>query len=212
MWDEQAAYFPLPTCTCGEVAAKLQAMRDEEHFQDFMYGLNVELYGHTRSNLLAHQTKQTRDIFSDSSSRALRCFELIYCDLWGPYSVPSSSGARYFLTLVDDFSRVVWIILLKDKTVVYFVFFKFIALVKRQFGADIRCVRSDNGTEFYCLRDHFSTQDILFQTSYVGTPQQNGRVERKHRHILNVARALRFQRSLSVDFWGVCAKCLLFDK
>lgn len=61
-------------------------------------------------------------------------------------------------------------------------------------------IRSDNGTEFTCLQTQFHERGIVFQTSCIGTPQQNGRVERKHRHILNVARALRFQGNLPISF------------
>ncbi|GAA0163145.1 hypothetical protein LIER_39533 [Lithospermum erythrorhizon] len=77
-------------------------------------------------------------------------------------------------------------------------------MVDRQFGAKVKVVRSDNGTEFFCLRDYFLQNGIVFQTSCVETPQQNGRVERKHRHILNVGRALRFQGNLPITFWSEC--------
>ena len=54
------------------------------------------------------------------------------------------------------------------------------------------------------MLDYFDTHGIIFQTSCVGTPQQNGRVERKHHHILNVGRALMFQGNLPITFWGDC--------
>ncbi|XP_010665837.1 uncharacterized protein LOC104883080 [Beta vulgaris subsp. vulgaris] len=107
-------------------------------------------------------------------------------------SVPSSCGVVYFLTLVDDYSRAVWVYLLHNKTQVYKYFLSFFAMVKRQFATNVQIVRSDNGTEFQCMLPFFDQSGILFQTSCTGTPQQNGRVERKHQHKLNVSRALMF--------------------
>jgi len=36
------------------------------------------------------------------------------------------------------------------------------------------------------MKNYFLENGIIFQTSCMGTPQQNGCVERKHQHILNV--------------------------
>lgn len=72
----------------------------------------------------------------------------------------------------------------------------------RQIGHSVQAFRTDNGTEFMVLKNYFKEQGILHQTSCVDTPQQNRRVERKHRHILNVARACLFQARLPTTFWG----------
>lgn len=74
------------------------------------------------------------------------------------------------------------------------------SLVLRQLGKSIKIVRSDNGTYFTCMSNEFREQGIVHQTSCVGTPQQNGRVERKHRHILNVAKSLLFQADMPIKF------------
>lgn len=94
--------------------------------------------------------------------------------------------------------------LLLDKKEVVQTIKNFLVMVARQFKTRVQTVRSDNGTKFMGLRPYFAAQGILHQTSCVGTPQQNGQVERKHRHILNVARALRFQANLPIAFWGEC--------
>ncbi|GAA0163207.1 hypothetical protein LIER_39554 [Lithospermum erythrorhizon] len=64
---------------------------------------------------LCHQTKHSRDKFPHSEHKSTYCFQLVHCDLWGPYNTHASCGARYFLTLVDNFSNAVWAFLLVDK-------------------------------------------------------------------------------------------------
>ncbi|XP_074306152.1 uncharacterized protein LOC141641388 [Silene latifolia] len=123
------------------------------------------------------------------------------------YSIVTSlARAHYFLTIVDDRSRGVWVYLMKDKSEAG-VFLKiFCQMVKTQFDKCVKIIQSDNGTELlsWPMQSYYEENGILFQTSNAGTPQRNGRVERKHRHILEKARALRFQGELPLHFWGEC--------
>ncbi|CAH9083893.1 unnamed protein product, partial [Cuscuta epithymum] len=51
------------------------------------------------------KAKHTRLSFGKSSIKTSECFDLLHCDIWGSYRMPSLSGARYFLTIIDDYSR-----------------------------------------------------------------------------------------------------------
>jgi hypothetical protein len=72
-----------------------------------------------------------------------------------------------------------------------------------QFQLKIKCLRSDNGAEFQ-MSYFFAQQETIHQLSCFETPQQNFVVERKHQHLLNVARSLRFQAHLPLEFWADC--------
>ncbi|KAL0309706.1 UNVERIFIED_CONTAM: Retrovirus-related Pol polyprotein from transposon TNT 1-94 [Sesamum radiatum] len=151
-----------------------------------------------------HKAKQSRIPFPVSSSHATAIFDLVHMDLWGPYKANSISGCTYLLTLVDDHSRCLWIFLLKQKNQVPTVLHSFCSMVQNQFGKGIKIFRSDNGSEFINqeCRMLCANFGIIHQTSCSYTPQQNGRVERKHRHLLNIARALLLQASLPIKFWS----------
>ena len=69
---------------------------------------NVALeFDHTKSCDVCFLSKQTHEVFHESINKAIEPFALVHCDVWGPYRTPSSCGAVYFLTIVDDYSRAV---------------------------------------------------------------------------------------------------------
>ena len=64
-------------------------------------------------------------------------------------------------------------------------------------------MRSDNAKEL-ALTEFLQNVGVVHQFSFPHRPQQNSVVERRHQHLLNVARALMFQAQLPIYFWGEC--------
>ena len=144
--------------------------------------------------------KQRKLPFPISCCKTSAPFELLHVDIWGPNSVASINGYKYFVTIVDDFTRHTWIFFMKAKSETGSCLISFITMAETQFNCKVKFVRSDNGPEFN-LVSFYNSKGIIHQKSCVETPQQNGVVERKHQQILNITRALMFQSNLPTDFW-----------
>ena len=76
-------------------------------------------------------------------------FSLIHSDIWGPSRVLSVSGKRWFVTFIDDHTRVCWTFLLKEKSEVETIFKNFYTMVETQFQKKIQVFQSDNGREYF---------------------------------------------------------------
>ena len=146
--------------------------------------------------------RQTRKPFPTHIVVSTHVFQLVHMDVWGPFKQETYNGNKYFLTLVDDFCRMTWVFLLKFKSDCLLHLKNFILLVKNQFDITIKIIRSDNGLEFINTQCTalFNFLGIVHQRTCVYTPQQNGVTERKHRHLLEVARALDFKVTSPLNF------------
>ena len=113
------------------------------------------------------------------------------------FQVPSMSGHKFFLTIVDDCTRFTWVYLLKHKSDALFVVLQFFNMIYTQFHCNIKCFRSDNALEL-TFTEFFNERGVLHQFSCVATPQQNSVVERKHQYLLNVARSFFFQSRIPI--------------
>lgn len=89
---------------------------------------------------------------------------------------------------------------MKNKSEASDLVMNFYAMVKNQFNVTIKTIRTDNGPEFN-IESFYSKNGFLHYKSCVETPEQNGIIERKHQHILNVARCLKIQSKLPTIFW-----------
>jgi IS30 family transposase len=122
----------------------------------------------------------------------------------GPTSIESFDGYRYFIIFIDDYTKITWLYLMKNKTEVFSYFQKFYNFIVNQYNAKIKKFRSDNGTEFINqnFTNIFEQKGILHQITCVYTPEQNGVSERKNRHILDMTRIFLFQNNTPKIYWS----------
>jgi len=113
-----------------------------------------------------HFAKQKKLPFSHSTSTSVRFFELIHVDIWGPVAISSIDGFKYFLIVVDDFTRFTWIHLLKLKSDVKTILPSFILQIENQFNTQLQRLHSNNGKEFL-LHDFFFQIKVFSMKQHV---------------------------------------------
>ncbi|CAI5959594.1 unnamed protein product [Closterium sp. NIES-65] len=122
--------------------------------------------------------------------------QTLHMDVWGPAPVRGQGHERYFLLVVDDYSRYTSVFPLRSKGAVTEVLIDWIRearlQLRRSFGSDFPVLRlhSDRGGEFSSrlLRDYCRAQGIRQTFTLPDSPQQNGIAERRIGMVMDVAR------------------------
>lgn len=144
--------------------------------------------------------KQTRNSFPTKSEfNAKKKLELVHADLCGPISPPTPAGNRYVYLLVDDYSRAIWVFMLRTKDQALKVFKKFKAVVEKEENESIVTLRTDRGGEFTSkdFQEYCAMAGITRHLTAPYTPQQNGVVERRNRTVIAMTRSLLKEKDLS---------------
>jgi len=124
----------------------------------------------------------------------------------------NANDPKYFITFIDDFSRYMYLYLLRSKDEAFDAFKLFKAEVEKQCGKHIKIVRSDRGGEYYgrytedgqapgpfakFLQEH----GIVAQYTMPGSPDQNGVAERRNRTLIEMVRSMRSNTKLPSSLW-----------
>ncbi|BBH02338.1 hypothetical protein Prudu_012875 [Prunus dulcis] len=124
--------------------------------------------------------------------RASKVLELVHVDLCGPMRNESVARNRYFMLIIDDFTRMIWVYFLRNKSEAFYCFKKFKSMTELQTGHKVQCIRSDRGGEFLStdFLEFCEANGIQRQLTMAYTPQQNGVVERKNRTVIEMAKSI----------------------
>ena len=107
--------------------------------------------------------------------RASQPLELVHSDVCGLMQVTTGGGNIYFLTFIDDYTRMCWVFFLTHKSSIFSVFKRFKAMVKLQSGFQIKKLRLDRGGEYTSTEFNKFCEDLGLerQLTVAYSPQQN---------------------------------------
>ncbi|GFW56587.1 retrovirus-related Pol polyprotein from transposon TNT 1-94 [Trichonephila clavipes] len=144
--------------------------------------------------------------------RSKRPLELLHMDLCGPMPTESQGGNKYFLSIIDDYSRKVTVFPIRNKSDVFHTFIRFQKRAERFLSKKVIAVRTDGGLEF-CNKDmdNFLTElGIKHEVTNSYTPEMNGVAERFNLTPLDSIKTLLKSSEVPHKFWGEALLCFTY--
>ena len=132
-----------------------------------------------------------------------------------------ASSPKYSITFIDDYSRYMYLYLLRTKDEALDAFKNFKAEVEKQCGKQIKIMRSDRGGEYYgrytengqalgLFVKFLQKHKIFAQYTMLGSPDQNDVAERRNRTLMDMIKSMRSNKKLPQFLWIEALKTVVY--
>ena len=129
--------------------------------------------------------------------------DIVHSDVCGKIETKSPRRAEYFLALIDDKSRFVWVYTLKHKSEVFEKFTEWKSMVEKSNGMKVKVLRTDNGGEHTSkeFEQYLKKQGPQHELTVPKTPPQSGVAERMNKTLVETIRSMIADSELPRQFW-----------
>jgi len=129
--------------------------------------------------------------------------DLTHSDLWGPARIKSLQQSLYYISFIDDATRLIRVRFLKDKSQAKVELQNYLTWVHTQLDRMPKTIRVDNGSEYINqeLRAWCAERGIEITTNAPYSHAQHGNAERPNRTLMELARAMLIEKHLPLFLW-----------
>jgi hypothetical protein len=179
-------------------------------------GIPEELESEYMKCKICIENKMNNRPFENNRSKAQNILEIVHTDLNGPHGTTGLNGEKYFLTFIDDYSKVGKVYTIKSKDQVYDCFVGYINEIENLTGKTIKKLRCDNGKEYLNTNIYRLAREkgISINACPPYVHELNGTAERYNRSIMDISRCLLAEAKVHRKFWPeiVCAAAYLKNR
>jgi len=138
------------------------------------------------------KSKMTRNCRPSTSRKDRNKLDLVHSDLSGLFPVQSYGNSLYYITLINDATRVAWVRFIKQKSETTKIIKDFVTEMEYQYHNSPMVFRTDNGEEYVTKesKGYFESKGIIHEFTPHYSPESNGVAEPLNRTIEEALRAM----------------------
>ena len=140
--------------------------------------------------------------FSNNRIKAKVILEIVHTDVCGPFKPTEFNGENYFVSFIDDYSKIAKVYCIKTKDEVFNCLVKFINECENLSEKKVKVLRCDNGNEYLNNRFYKFAEEkgIILNNCPVYVHELNGTAESFNSTIMNMARYLLTEANVHKRF------------